>query len=150
MRTPTYADPDLFWVEPRHTRLRFSVRACHSATVALASPGARPGGGVFSPRLEIVIGADGNQRSLIRDKTRGDAIVATTATPGVVSCETTRRFWVGWAGGNVRVGRGEGGDAEGVMLDWEWGDAADVVAVGVYSGGDTPAQWSISQSEGDP
>jgi hypothetical protein len=73
----------------------FGVKQCKDAMVQLGTttdPDGNPDAGVEAA-YEILIGAAGNAYTGIRTEVMGE-YVAFASTPGVLSCNETRYFWV--------------------------------------------------------
>ncbi|CAH1259009.1 PKDREJ [Branchiostoma lanceolatum] len=85
---------------PGSSPLTFSVKANSDAHIALSSEGA-----TLNDMYEIVIGGWSNTQSVIRRSPDGN-IEATASTPGIVSANEFRDFWVSWTDdGTIAVGR---------------------------------------------
>lgn len=81
--------------------LTFKVKAAGDVRIALCSIY----GDVKHKTHEIVIGADGNTKSYIRDCATG-SIRTQSMTMNIVSDEKFRYFWITWSEKQVDVGRG--------------------------------------------
>ncbi|ELU10678.1 hypothetical protein CAPTEDRAFT_63764, partial [Capitella teleta] len=79
----------------------FSVKACNDAHIALSS---NPG---FTAEhtYEIVLGGASNKKSFIRNETLSASLVSKD-TPGILSCDEYREFWISWEHDMIEVGTG--------------------------------------------
>ena len=98
MLTPDYLNYNPFRMTPRQELFTFTVRACHSASVALAFSGHHD----QSPDLEVIIGDDRNRKSVIRDMRNGQGVVLDVATPGILHCYEVNAFWINWRDGSAK------------------------------------------------
>uniref|UniRef100_A0A3P8N6D0 Kazal-like domain-containing protein n=1 Tax=Astatotilapia calliptera TaxID=8154 RepID=A0A3P8N6D0_ASTCA len=67
--------------------------------------------------LEIVLGGRQNTRSWISAGKMGEPLVS-VPTPGILSWDEFRSFWISWKGGVVQVGHGLHPTNESVILRW--------------------------------
>lgn len=79
----------------------FSVKSCNDAHIALSS---NPG---FTAEhtYEIVLGGASNKKSFIRNETLSASLVSKD-TPGILSCDEYREFWISWEHDMIEVGTG--------------------------------------------
>ncbi|XP_078660571.1 uncharacterized protein LOC144905067 isoform X1 [Branchiostoma floridae x Branchiostoma belcheri] len=96
---------------PGSSPLTFRVKASHTVFIALSWERSNRG-----DLYEIVIGGWWNAHSVIRRSHEGH-IKATVATPGILSADELRGFWISWSpDGTIAVGReGEGSP----FLQWQ-------------------------------
>ncbi|KAI8514667.1 hypothetical protein Bbelb_072580 [Branchiostoma belcheri] len=89
---------------PGSSLLTFSVKASNDVFIALSSEQSARG-----DLYEIIIGGWSNTQSVIRRSADGPA-QTTVSTPGILSADELRGFWISWApDGTIAVGReGEG------------------------------------------
>ncbi|XP_015113518.1 uncharacterized protein LOC107038774 isoform X1 [Diachasma alloeum] len=80
-------------------QIQFRVRAPNDAHIALTT-----GPHESEPMYEIFIGGWGNSKSVIR-KNRVKPEVAEMDTPGILSADESRGFWIRWHGGNITFGK---------------------------------------------
>ncbi|XP_060064784.1 uncharacterized protein LOC132545130 [Ylistrum balloti] len=81
--------------------ITFKVKAACDVRVALSSIY----GDVNRKAHEIVIGAEGNTKSCIRECTNG-TVRTESMTMNILSNENFRYFWINWANHHLEVGRG--------------------------------------------
>ncbi|KAI8499818.1 hypothetical protein Bbelb_221350 [Branchiostoma belcheri] len=103
----TLADTKLYQWDlelPGSSLLTFSVKASHDVFIALSLEQSDRG-----DLYEIIIGGWGNTQSVIRRSADGPD-QTTASTPGILSADELRGFWISWApDGTIAVGReGEG------------------------------------------
>ncbi|XP_063991095.1 uncharacterized protein LOC135169750 isoform X2 [Diachasmimorpha longicaudata] len=79
-------------------QIQFRVKAPNDAHIALTT-GPHEG----EPMYEVFIGGWGNSKSVIR-KNRTKPEVAEKDTPGILSGDEHRGFWIRWHSGNISVG----------------------------------------------
>ena len=131
------------WVSVKgRTDVVFDVQACNDAHVALSS---------FSNlqnvmTYEVVLSGWSNQRSVIRARKQGENLVV-AQTPGLLSCNESRTFWVSWTSGIIKVGRGA---FVGVDRFMEWIDPLPkpITTLSVASGYGSPGTWKFRQQKG--
>ncbi|KAK3100647.1 hypothetical protein FSP39_023031 [Pinctada imbricata] len=101
--TPALYDPMMVPEIPisNKTFITFMVKAAGDAHLALSAVY----GDVDRKTYEIVIGADGNTKSVIRYGA-GGTVVAEAITMNIISVKEFRYFWISWADHKVEVGRG--------------------------------------------
>ncbi|TWW57860.1 C3 and PZP-like alpha-2-macroglobulin domain-containing protein 8 [Takifugu flavidus] len=96
----------------RMTQFQVAVKTHNDAHFALSS----------SPHdsaemIEIVLGGRQNTRSWISVGKMGEPLVS-AATPGILSWDEFRSFWISWRGSVVQVGYGLYPSNESVILQW--------------------------------
>lgn len=94
------------------TYLTFMIKAKCDAHIALSANY----GELHKKTIEIVIGADHNTRSLIKDGVEG-SIRAEALTANVLSGSELRYFWISWGNFKIEVGRGSH-YGDGKFLKW--------------------------------
>ena len=114
------------------------VMACNDAHVVLMDI---PGEGTKA--YQVIIGGWKNTRSVIRDRFMGD-IRVDVKTPGILSCNESRSFWLTWHNGNFRVGTGDVYNAD-TFMEWKDPSPREIWAVGVASGWGAKATWRIEE-----
>lgn len=133
----TYSYDHLWSTADHRTSLSFRVKACHDAHVALASTLAD----TRQHAYEIVLGASGNQYTIIRNMTL-DFPVMTVHTPGILDCTEMRKFWISWEGGLVRVGYGLRAGLQTIM-EWQDTDPYAIHAYGISTGFGASGVWQL-------
>ena len=100
--TPDSFSSDISWFNPLVEHFIFSVCACKHAHI------------IFSSDLqdtmdhELIIGYKDNTVSALWDVRSGNSeLVAQANTAGILDCYRDRDFWITWAEGIVRFGRGQ-------------------------------------------
>ena len=133
---------DQLWIKVKgKSHIAFGVRCCHDALLALAEEL-----GVASNSYEVCIGGYGNTKSSIRKEIQkpNDAEVL---TPGLMSCNETRFFWVSWANGLIEMGQGL---TVGLRRFLYWKDSNprfNVTAIGI-SGWNQEDEWEFNHDDG--
>ena len=122
-------------------RTRFKVQACNNARVTLA---AKPDD--ITQSYEIIIGGGGNKRSVIRTAISGPN-VAVNRYPGLLSCNESRWFWVGWQRGKIEVGQGVLYGKFRFLL-FQDPNPRDVTAMSFSSGDGATAQYKYLEPNG--
>ncbi|XP_046373288.2 uncharacterized protein LOC124146849 [Haliotis rufescens] len=83
-----------------HTSLKFKVKACGDAHVALQTLYQNSDTQMY----EIVLGGWSNSKSVFRRCAQCDSLVEYSGA--VVSCSQYKQFWTSWGDGTVKAGRG--------------------------------------------
>ena len=100
----------------------------------------------------MVLGADDNQRSVIRYGSTTDRnTVFNTSTPNILHCNELRTFWLSWdhGVGMVKIGRGPLVDENGFM---QWTNPQrpapnfNALALSCYTG--SAALWKVNENAG--
>ncbi|XP_064608504.1 uncharacterized protein LOC135472764 isoform X4 [Liolophura sinensis] len=121
--------------------LAFKLKAGGDAHIALSAVY----GDLERKTHEIVIGAEGNTKSMIREGSMG--LVRTEAlTYNVLHSNEFRFFWVSWAGGNIEVGRGAK-YGQGRFLHWRVPEYKrfNVNCLAVSTGRASRGQWEFAE-----
>lgn len=134
---------DTTWFYTRSTHIDFQLRACTSAKILLASTPFDANKDAY----EIIIGDQSNTETVIK-KNRNGNVQEKEPSANILSCVALRRFWVSWADGHVRVGRGRPFDDQ--IVDWQDGSPINVKAVSLtmYGNSDDSAEWVIPEEKG--
>ncbi|XP_060132471.1 C3 and PZP-like alpha-2-macroglobulin domain-containing protein 8 [Zootoca vivipara] len=114
-----------------------SVKAHHSAHLALSA-----GPHDMAEMTEIVIGGRQNAKTWISTSKMGEP-VASAETPGILSWDEFRSFWVSWANGVVQVGHGPSVLNESVIVSWAPPRPPDVKYVGFSTGWGSVGEFKI-------
>ena len=139
--TPNFYDFDHGYLRvPGTSYLTFSVRACQDAHIALGRFAGETGA------LEVVLGVDGNQRSVILSTKQGRE-VASMDTPNILSCDQFRDFWVGWSEGDIRFGRALIFGRQ-FILGWKSEVPRFIRTIEVASGTDEAVEWKMFMQPG--
>nr|XP_040039708.1 C3 and PZP-like alpha-2-macroglobulin domain-containing protein 8 [Gasterosteus aculeatus aculeatus] len=96
--------------------------------------------------LEIVLGGRQNTRSWISSGKMGEPLVS-AATPGVLSWDEFRSFWISWRGGVVKVGHGLHPSNESVILQWTGQFSGQVRHIGFSTGWGSVGEFKIWRKE---
>ncbi|XP_076667442.1 uncharacterized protein LOC143368523 isoform X2 [Andrena cerasifolii] len=115
-------------------QLQFRVKAGNDAHVALTT-GPQEG----DPMYEVFIGGWGNSKSVIR-KNRTKPDVAESETPGILSADQSRGFWIRWSDGVLSVGK-EGEPS--AFLTYADPDPFGIGYFGVCTGWGSSGEWLI-------
>ena len=138
---PVNAYTTLWLLQSQKSYVKFGVKACNDALLALS---AQMDSSIFT--YEVVIGGYNNTQSDIRPGYSQTPPSISASTPGILSCNETRYFWVSYEGGLIEVGRGlELGQRR--FLHWKYENPHAVTAIG-FSGWDVEDEWEFSHTEG--
>ncbi|XP_053709629.1 C3 and PZP-like alpha-2-macroglobulin domain-containing protein 8 [Synchiropus splendidus] len=96
--------------------------------------------------LEIVLGGRQNTRSWISKGKMGDALVS-VATPGILSWDEFRSFWISWKGGSVQVGHGLYPTNESIIMQWAGQTPSQVRHIGFSTGWGSVGEFKIWRKE---
>ncbi|XP_067086562.1 C3 and PZP-like alpha-2-macroglobulin domain-containing protein 8 [Osmerus mordax] len=96
--------------------------------------------------LEVVLGGRQNTRSWISLGKMGEALVS-APTPGILSWDEFRSFWVSWKGGVVQVGHGLQASNESLILQWSGPLLEQVRHVGFSTGWGSVGEFKIWRKE---
>ena len=120
------------------TWITFQVQAQAEAHVLLSShPSEQSGASVY----ETVLGGWGNTQSVIRKAKQGMPSES-ASTPGVLSEEELRWFWVSWGGGRISAGVGSS-VGQGELLAYADPSPSPVNYVAFATGWGSMGQWRI-------
>ncbi|XP_015586335.1 uncharacterized protein LOC107263519 isoform X3 [Cephus cinctus] len=119
-------------------QIQFRVKTANDAHVALTT-GPTEG----DPMYEVFIGGWGNSKSVIR-KNRSKPEVAEVETPGILTADEFRGFWIRWDGGNITVGKeGEGSP----FLSYQDPEPFGIGYFGVCTGWGATGEWLIEDPQ---
>ncbi|XP_066551233.1 C3 and PZP-like alpha-2-macroglobulin domain-containing protein 8 isoform X2 [Amia ocellicauda] len=96
--------------------------------------------------VELVLGGRQNARSWIAAGKMGEP-VASTATPGILSWDEFRSFWISWRGGLVQVGHGTQPSNESLIVQWACAAPVQVRYVGFSTGWGSVGEFKIWRKE---
>uniref|UniRef100_A0A3Q1HG02 Kazal-like domain-containing protein n=1 Tax=Anabas testudineus TaxID=64144 RepID=A0A3Q1HG02_ANATE len=96
--------------------------------------------------LEIVLGGRQNTRSWISMGKIGEPLVS-ASTPGILSWDEFRSFWISWKGGVVQVGHGLHPSNESVILQWAGQFPGQVRHIGFSTGWGSVGEFKIWRKE---
>ncbi|XP_068599327.1 C3 and PZP-like alpha-2-macroglobulin domain-containing protein 8 [Brachionichthys hirsutus] len=99
--------------------------------------------------IEIVLGGRQNTRSWVSMGKMGEPLVS-AATPGILSWDEFRSFWISWKGGLVQVGHGIHPSNESTILQWPVGSAqfhVQVRHIGFSTGWGSVGEFKIWRKE---
>ena len=109
----------------------FYVTGCYNLHIALSEiPGV-----LHTLTYEIILGANGNSRSVIKYGIGGEEI-ASSETQDVVNCQEKRAFWINWGDRPLWVGRGLQMDPDSAFLVLHGERRLDVVNSLAVKGGE--------------
>ncbi|XP_068981979.1 uncharacterized protein [Bombus flavifrons] len=115
-------------------QLQFRIKAANDAHIALTT-GPHEG----EPMYEVFIGGWSNSKSVIR-KNRTKPDVAEADTPGILSADETRGFWIRWGDGVISVGK-EGEPS--AFLTYADPEPFGIGYFGVCTGWGASGEWLI-------
>ncbi|XP_033188930.1 uncharacterized protein LOC117156210 isoform X3 [Bombus vancouverensis nearcticus] len=115
-------------------QLQFRIKAPNDAHIALTT-GPHEG----EPMYEVFIGGWSNSKSVIR-KNRTKPDVAEADTPGILSADETRGFWIRWGDGVISVGK-EGEPS--AFLTYADPEPFGIGYFGVCTGWGASGEWLI-------
>lgn len=122
-------------------QVQFRVKTPNDAHVALTT-GPHEG----EPMYEVFIGGWGNTKSVIR-KNRTKPEVAEMETPGIVTADDYRGFWVRWQDGHITVGK-EG--EQSPFLSYTDPEPFGIGYFGVCTGWGASGEWLIEDPNTAP
>lgn len=96
--------------------------------------------------IEIVLGGRQNTRSWISIGKMGEPLVS-ASTPGILSWDEFRSFWISWKGGVIQVGHGLHLSNESVILFWAGHIAGQVRHIGFSTGWGSVGEFKIWRKE---
>ncbi|XP_034035690.1 C3 and PZP-like alpha-2-macroglobulin domain-containing protein 8 [Thalassophryne amazonica] len=96
--------------------------------------------------IEIVLGGRQNTRSWISLGKLGEVLVS-ASTPGILSWDEFRGFWISWKGGIVQVGHGLQPTNESVILQWAGQFPGQVRHIGFSTGWGSVGEFKIWKKE---
>ncbi|MEQ2243464.1 C3 and PZP-like alpha-2-macroglobulin domain-containing protein 8 [Ilyodon furcidens] len=96
--------------------------------------------------IEIVLGGRQNTRSWISFGKMGDPLVS-VSTPGMLSWDEFRSFWISWTGGMVQVGRGLHPSNTSIILEWAGQFPGQVQHIGFSTGWGSVGEFKIWRKE---
>ncbi|XP_041912709.1 C3 and PZP-like alpha-2-macroglobulin domain-containing protein 8 isoform X1 [Alosa sapidissima] len=125
----------------RVTHFEVAVKTHNDAHIALST----------SPHdsaemLEIVLGGRQNTRSWVSLGKMGEP-VASAPTPGILSWDEFRSFWVSWKGGVVQVGHGNQPSNESIIVQWAGPLPGQVRHIGFSTGWGSVGEFKIWRKE---
>ena len=133
------------WIEPCHEYFSIYVIACQEASIVLSKDlEVYP-----SQSVEIVVGALGNTKTLIRYVGQTNSLMERD-TPGILNCNEGRYLWMSWHNGTVRLGRGVLFSLD-VVLDVKidgLGSTWSVGGVGLATR-TSNGEWRVQESNGE-
>ncbi|XP_023932572.1 uncharacterized protein LOC106174824 [Lingula anatina] len=128
----------------RETNATFEVKAAENAHIILAPDLALQtdtSGRTGAPGFEIVIGDNKNSESCIRNGTQGPCLV-TVKTPNILDGNGKLSFWVSWAKGVIKVGRGKVVGVD-TFMQWKSPGSVDVRKMFVATGFGAKGEWQF-------
>lgn len=96
--------------------------------------------------IEIVLGGRQNTRSWISIGKMGDPLVS-VSTPGILSWDEFRSFWISWKDGVIQVGHGLHSTNESVILQWTGQFQGQVRYIGFSTGWGSVGEFKIWRKE---
>ncbi|XP_076009289.1 C3 and PZP-like alpha-2-macroglobulin domain-containing protein 8 [Genypterus blacodes] len=96
--------------------------------------------------LEIVLGGRQNTRSWISVGKMAEPMVS-ASTPGILSWDEFRSFWISWKGGVVQVGHGLQPSNESTILQWAGQLPGQVRHIGFSTGWGSVGEFKIWRKE---
>ena len=129
----------------RKHHIAFRVCAMSDAHIALSSVYGDTSDGTY----EIVLGAENNVKTLIRDGGQGD-VMEWAPTRNILDDEDFQAFWISWDRETVAVGRGMR-RGEDCFLSWKvpQNKQHSVNCVSVSSGPGSPGKWEFIEYIGE-
>ncbi|KAF2980460.1 hypothetical protein EK904_008359 [Melospiza melodia maxima] len=123
----------------RHFEL--AVKAHNDAHLALSS-----GPHDMAEMAEIVIGGQQNSRTWISSSKMGEP-VASRDTPGILSWDEFRSFWISWKNGVIQVGHGTRVLNESIIVEWTVPKQLEVKYIGFSTGWGSMGEFKIWRKE---
>ena len=103
--------------------------------------------GDISRGYEVIIGGWDNTECAVRHPPGGE-VVFTTSTPGIVSGEEFRTFWVSFSDGLIEMGTGFDVGANRIITWVDENSPITVTYISFSTSVNVPADWEINQYEG--
>uniref|UniRef100_A0A8B9H8M1 C3 and PZP like alpha-2-macroglobulin domain containing 8 n=2 Tax=Astyanax mexicanus TaxID=7994 RepID=A0A8B9H8M1_ASTMX len=123
------------------THIQVSVKTHNDAHIALA-----PSAHDSTEMVEVVLGGRQNSRSWISVGKMGEP-VANVPTPGILSWDEFRSFWISWREGGVQVGYGLEPSTESLIMQWSGPLPAQVHYIGFSTGWGSVGEFKIWRKE---
>ncbi|XP_053392841.1 uncharacterized protein LOC123564258 isoform X1 [Mercenaria mercenaria] len=123
------------------TYLTFMIKAKCDAHIALSANY----GELHKKTIEVVIGAEHNTRSMIKDGIEG-SVRAEALTANVLSGSELRYFWISWGDYKIEVGRGSH-YGDGKFLKWNLPDNKrfDITSLAVATDNTSHGQFEFAE-----
>jgi hypothetical protein len=122
----------------------FRVKADSDAKFRLLSAP----GNVRAPSYEVEIGSAGNTKTALHIRSVGGEIVVEHDTPGILSANEWRPFWVSWTSGTVKFGKGDivGENIVINVQDPQPHYRNHIQSIAVATGSNTRAEWEFGEA----
>ncbi|KAJ7415213.1 C3 and PZP-like alpha-2-macroglobulin domain-containing protein 8 [Willisornis vidua] len=128
--------------KPAHmTHFDIAVKAHNDAHLALSS---EPHD--MAEMAEIVIGGHQNSKTWISISKMGEP-VASRDTPGILSWDEFRSFWISWRNGIIQVGHGTRVLNESIIVEWTVPKQLEVKYIGFSTGWGSMGEFKIWRKE---
>ncbi|XP_076880650.1 C3 and PZP-like alpha-2-macroglobulin domain-containing protein 8 isoform X3 [Brachyhypopomus gauderio] len=121
--------------------IQVAVKSHNDAHIAL-SPSAHDS----TEMVEVVLGGRQNSRSWISVGKMGEP-VASVPTPGLLSWDEFRSFWISWRGEGIQVGYGLEPSSESLILQWAGRLPTQVQYIGFSTGWGSAGEFKIWRKE---
>ncbi|KAJ7398113.1 C3 and PZP-like alpha-2-macroglobulin domain-containing protein 8 [Pitangus sulphuratus] len=118
-----------------------AVKAHNDAHLALSS-----GPHDMAEMTEIVIGGHQNSKTWISTSKMGEP-VASRDTPGILSWDEFRSFWISWKNGVIQVGHGTRVLNESIIVEWTVPRRLEVKYIGFSTGWGSMGEFKIWRKE---
>ncbi|NWY45009.1 CPMD8 protein, partial [Sylvia atricapilla] len=118
-----------------------AVKAHNDAHLALSS-----GPHDMAEMTEIVIGGQQNTKTWISISKMGEP-VASRDTPGILSWDEFRSFWISWKNGVIQVGHGTRVLNESIIVEWTVPKQLEVKYIGFSTGWGSMGEFKIWRKE---
>ncbi|XP_053855290.1 C3 and PZP-like alpha-2-macroglobulin domain-containing protein 8 isoform X4 [Vidua macroura] len=118
-----------------------AVKAHNDAHLALSS-----GPHDMAEMTEIVIGGQQNTKTWISTSKMGEP-VASRDTPGILSWDEFRSFWISWKNGIIQVGHGTRVLNESIIVEWTVPKQLEVKYIGFSTGWGSMGEFKIWRKE---
>lgn len=121
----------------------FSVRAAGNVHILLGGEAGDPSKNAY----EITLGYKSNNASYIKEDIRG-SVIHEVETPGILSENEMRTFWVSWQNGTVEFGRGAD-DQTKPITSWQDPEPKDIVQAYFDTGNGHVGRWEFIRLDGE-
>ncbi|XP_061457145.1 C3 and PZP-like alpha-2-macroglobulin domain-containing protein 8 isoform X3 [Rhineura floridana] len=135
--TPNEYEYQYVQTPARMVRFDVAIKAHNNAHIALSSSPHD-----MAEMMEIVLGGQQNTKTWICTSKMGEA-VASVESPGILSWDGFRSFWVSWANGIIQVGHGSSALNESVIVAWAAPQQLEVKYVGFSTGWGSMGEFRI-------
>ena len=137
--TPAELGYKYFWYLTHREVFTFRLKSCRESRVLLS---AVPGDVSADNAYEVIIGAENNTKTIIRNVMNNDVSITTNK---ILDCDTSNRFWIRHTGNEFYVGKGE--PYQNKFIDLQPQKVHTVQAISITTN-TAFGQWEFDQNTG--